>query len=150
MTAAELKKAAEAIWEKFNAHDVSDFDERIAPDFVNHNAAPGTPEGPEGQRQVAARLYEAFPDMRFEVEEVFTADHRVAVLGWMNGTQTGQFGPFPPNGKGFRVRQIHTFRFDDQRRLTEHLAVRDDVSMLRQLGHLPPPTGSASAGAPDA
>lgn len=141
MTAVELKVAAQELWEKFNAHDVSDYDERIAPDFVNHNAAPGTPEGPEGQRQVTARLYEAFPDMRFEIEEIFMADDRVAVLGWMNGTQEGQFGPFPPSGKEFRVRQVHTFRFDDQRRLTEHLAVRDDVSMRQQLGHMPAPAG---------
>jgi len=71
---------------------VSDYDERIAPEFVNHNAAPGTPNGPEGQRQVAARLYEGFPDMHFEIEEVFVADARVAVLGWMSGTQEGQLG----------------------------------------------------------
>ena len=94
MTTVELRTAAEEFWERFNAHDVSDSDERIAPGFVNHNAAPGTPEGLEGLRQVAARLYEAFPDMRFEVEEVFTTEDRVAVLGWMNGTQEGQFGPF--------------------------------------------------------
>ena len=141
MTTVELRTAAEEFWERFNAHDVSDSDERIAPGFVNHNAAPGTPEGPEGLRQVAARLYEAFPDMRFEVEEVFTTEDRVAVLGWMNGTQEGQFGPFPPSGKTFRARQIHTLRFDDQQRVIEHLAVRDDVSMLQQLGHMPAPGG---------
>ena len=141
MNSVELKAAVQDIWDRFNAHDVSDYDERIAPEFVNHNAAPGTPNGPEGQRQVAARLYEGFPDMSFETEEVFVADARVAVLGWMSGTQEGQFGPFPPTGKKFRVRHVHTFRFDDQGRLTEHLAVRDDVSMLQQLGHLPAPNG---------
>ncbi len=139
MTADELRALAREIWERFNAHDVSDYDERIAADFVNHNAAPGTPNGPEGQRQVAARLYEAFPDLRFEIEEIFVADDRVAVLGWMTGTQKGQFGPFPPTGKTYRTRHVHTFRFDDRRKLTEHLAVRDDVSMLQQLGHLPGP-----------
>jgi predicted ester cyclase len=80
MTADELSAMARDIWETFNAHDVSDYDEPIAPDFVNHNAAPGTPNGPEGQRQVAARLYEAFPDLRFEIEDTFVADNRVAVL----------------------------------------------------------------------
>jgi len=139
MTADELRGLAREIWEKFNAHDPSDYDEQIAADFVNHNAAPGTPDGPEGQRQVMARLYEAFPDLRFEIEEIFAADDRIAVLGWMTGTQQGQFGPFPPTGKAYRTRHVHTFRFDDQRKLKEHLAVRDDVSMLQQLGHLPGP-----------
>jgi len=139
MTDEELRELARDIWEKFNAHDVSDYDERIAPDFVNHNAAPGTPTGPEGQRQVAARLYEAFPDLTFEIEEIFVAENRVAVLGWMNGTQKGQFGPFPPTGKAYRTRHVHTFRFDDRGMVKEHLAVRDDVSMLQQLGHIPGP-----------
>ena len=77
MNPAELKAAVQDIWDRFNAHDVSDYDERIAPEFVNHNAAPGTPNGPEGQRQVEARLYQGFPNMRFEIEEVFVAD-----AGW--------------------------------------------------------------------
>jgi steroid delta-isomerase-like uncharacterized protein len=141
VNADELRAAAREIWDEFNAHDVSAYDERFAPDFVNHNAAPGTPEGPEGQRQVAARLYEAFPDLRFELEEVFLAENRIATLGWMNGTQEGRFGPFPASGRTYRARHIHTFRFDDQGRITEHLAVRDDVAMLQQLGHLPAPGG---------
>ena len=75
--------------------------------------------------------------MRFDVEEIFVSDNRVAILGWMNGTQEGQFGPFPPSGKPFRTRQIHTFRFNDAGLVTDHTAVRDDVSMLQQLGHMP-------------
>ena len=53
----------------------------------------------------------------------------------------GNVRPFPPSGKTFRARQIHTLRFDDQQRVIEHLAVRDDVSMLQQLGHMPAPGG---------
>jgi len=133
----DLKRIAEERWAAFNDHDLSEADEWIAPEFVNHNALPGTPKGPEGYRQVLSRLWTSFPDMRFDLEEVFTAEGRVAVLGWMNGTQEAQFGPFPPTSKSFRVRQIHTFRIDEAGKLTEHLAVRDDVAMLQQLGHLP-------------
>ena len=92
-----------------------------------------------------ARLCEAFPDLRFEIEEIFVADDRVAVLGWMSGTRRGQFGPFPASGKAFRGRHVHTFRFNGQRKLTEHLAVRDDVSMLQQLGHIPGLARSSTA-----
>lgn len=137
VNADEMIRLAEEEWDAFNRHDLSGAEERIAPEFHNHNAVPGTPGGPEGFRQVMTRLWSAFPDMSFDVEEVFTADNRVAVLGWMSGTQEGHFGPFPPKGKGFRVRQIHTFRINADRKLTEHLAVRDDVAMLQQLGHLP-------------
>ena len=138
MTDEQLREAARRIWDKFNAHDLDwDDDLRISPEFENANALPGTPPGPEGMRQVAERLFSAFPDMRFEIEEIFVAEQRFATLGWMSGTQEGQFGPFPPSGKPFRVRQIHTYGFDDQDRIANHVAVRDDVAMLQQLGHLP-------------
>ena len=68
--------------------------EFFAPGFVNHNARPGTPAGPEGARQVFSRLWA--------------------------GCETGL--------------------------ITEHLAVRDDVTVFRQLGALPAaisPTGPA-------
>jgi nogalonic acid methyl ester cyclase / aklanonic acid methyl ester cyclase len=73
----------------------------------------------------------------FEIEEIFVAEQRVATLGWMSGTQEGQFGRFPPTGRTFRVRQIHTYGFDEQGRIVNHIAVRDDVAMLQQLAHLP-------------
>ncbi len=37
---------------------------------MNHNALPGTPPGPEGHRQVVKRLWEAFPDARFEIKHL--------------------------------------------------------------------------------
>ena len=137
MTTPDLKSLTYELWAQFNAHDMSNYDQVIAPTFVNCEAAEGTPCGPEGQRQVSRRLYEAFPDMRFEIEEVFVSGNRVAALGWMSGTQQGRFGPFPPTHKSFRVQHMQIFRFDQDSRLLEHSAVRDDLSMLQQLGHIP-------------
>jgi len=34
---------------------------------------------------------------------------------------------------------VHIVTLDDQGKMTEHLAVRDDVAMLQQLGVLPEP-----------
>jgi predicted ester cyclase len=138
MTDDELRDAARRIWAKFNAHDLEpDPGLPVSPEFENHNALPGTPRGQEGFRQVPERLFAAFPDMRFEVEEIFVTEQRVATLGWMSGTQEGQFGKLPPSGRSFRARQIHTYGFDEQGRILDHLAVRDDIAMLGQLGHLP-------------
>ncbi len=44
---------------------------------------------------------------------------------------------FPPTGRSFAVRQCHVFRFRDGL-CAEHIAVRDDLGMMTQLGHLPP------------
>ncbi len=134
MDRAELDDLNRQAWELFNAHDLDGMLARTADDFVNHNAAPGTPHGPEGQRQVNERLWAAFPDVTFEVEDVLVADDRVAAIGTMRGTHKGEFMGIPPTGKRFEARQMHRLRFNDERKVTEHLAVRDDVAMFAQLG----------------
>jgi predicted ester cyclase len=40
-----------------------------------------------------------------------------------------------PNGKTFSVKHIHRFLMRDGK-IVEHFAVRDDLGMFRQLGHL--------------
>jgi hypothetical protein len=80
-------------------------------------------------RQVAERLYSASRICALRSKRSLSPSS-VAVLGWMTGTQDGPFGPYPPSGKAFRVRQIHTYAFDDQGRIANHVAVRDDVAML--------------------
>jgi len=40
-----------------------------------------------------------------------------------------------PSGKTFRVKHIHRFRLRDGK-IVEHIAVRDDLGMFQQLGHL--------------
>lgn len=127
MTDEELRGAARRIWSQFNAHDLDLADPEFAPSFENANALPGTSPGPEGMRQVAERLYSAFPDMRFEIEEIFVAEQRVATLGWMSGTQEGQFGRFPHTGRTFRVRQIHTYGFNEQGRIVNHSALHESA-----------------------
>ncbi len=40
-----------------------------------------------------------------------------------------------PNGKTFQVKHIHRFRLR-YGKIIEHFAVRDDLGMFQQLGHL--------------
>ena len=52
------KARAQAFWtELFNAHDLRNVRAFFAPGFVNHNARPGTPNGPGGAEQVFGRLW---------------------------------------------------------------------------------------------
>jgi steroid delta-isomerase-like uncharacterized protein len=134
MERAELEDLNRLAWELFNAHDMDGMLANLANDYINHNALPGTSPGPEGQREVNERLWAAFPDLSFEVEDVLMADDRVATIGTMRGTHRGEFMGLPPSNKRFEARQVHRLRFNDEGNVTEHLAVRDDVAMLAQLG----------------
>jgi predicted ester cyclase len=52
----------------------------------------------------------------------------------MSGTHEGTLLGVPPTGRQVEWRQCHLYRFDENGRAVEHDAIRDDASLLRQLG----------------
>src|SRR3954451_13402062 len=118
----------------FNARELDVLDAITAPDFVNHNALAGTPRGPEGHRQVVERLWKAFPDAHFEIEHLASDGDTVICIGTMSGTHEGTLLGVRATGRKVEWRQCHMYRFDESGRTVEHDAIRDDVSLLRQLG----------------
>jgi steroid delta-isomerase-like uncharacterized protein len=131
----DLAGRVRAFWERaFNARDLDEVDAITAPDFVNRNALPGTPAGPEGHRQVLQRLWEAFPDAHFEIEHLAGDGDTVICVGTMSGTHAGTLLGVPPTGRTVRWRQCHLYRFDERGRAVEHDAIRDDAGLLRQFG----------------
>lgn len=119
-------------------------------DYVNEMATDEPPAcrrpGVPGFMATAAWLHLAFRDLAFAVEHVISDAEQTVARVRMTGTQTGPFvifpgderpTTFPPTHRAFDVRQIHVFRHDG-RRHTGHLAVREDLPMMTQLGHLPP------------
>ena len=127
----------------------------IHPAHVNHMAADEPPAcatpGIPGFLATSAWLRLAFSDLSFEIIELTADDDRTMAHVRMSGRQTGPFVVFPPGarpvvfaptGLAFSVRQVHVFRHRDGRH-GEHIAVRDDLGMMTQLGHLPPSPGAA-------
>lgn len=119
-------------------------------DYVNEMAVDEPPAcrrpGVPGFMATAAWLHLAFPDLAFAVEHVISDAQQTVARVRMTGTQTGPFvvfpahrrpTTFPPTGRTLDVRQVHVFRHDGHRH-TGHLAVREDLPMMTQLGHLPP------------
>jgi predicted ester cyclase len=132
------KARAQAFWsELFNAHDLRKIRGFLAPGFVNHNARPGTLGGPEGARQVFSRLWAGCSDMRFDLQATVAEGSKVVCIGVMTGTHDGPFHGISAMHRPTAARQIHVLTFNDTGLITEHLAVRDDVAVLRQLGALP-------------
>ena len=133
------KARAQAFWtELFNAHDLRNVRGFFAPGFVNHNARPGTHDGPEGAGQVFGRLWAGCSDMHFDLQAMVAEGSKVVCIGVMTGTHDGRFHGIPATHRRTAARQIHVLTFNDTGLITEHLAVRDDITVLRQLGALPP------------
>lgn len=133
--ASDVEGCVRAFWEQaFNGRRLCVIDEITAPGFVNRNALPGTPPGPEGHRQVVQRLWEALPDAHFEIEHLASDGDTVICIGTMSGTHAGTLLGVAAGGREIAWRQCHLYRFDESGRAIEHDAIRDDVSLLRQLG----------------
>jgi steroid delta-isomerase-like uncharacterized protein len=130
--------------ELFNQGNLAVADEVIAPEFVNHEAPPGHTPGPESMRAVAGMLRTAFPDLHFTIEELIAEGDLVAGRVTMRGTHEGPFMSMPPTGRRLEQAQMHFVRFKDGKAV-EHWGVRDDVSMLRQIGLMPEPSGAGHA-----
>ena len=132
---ADNKARARLIWaELFNARDLRLAPALFAPEFVNHNARPGTPKGPDGVAEVFTRLWAGSSDLRFSVQDLVAEGDKVVCIGVMSGTHDGPFQGMPATHRPFAARQMHALTFNADGLVTEHLAVRDDLTMLRQLG----------------
>lgn len=88
----------------------------------------------------------AFPDLHFDVDTQLADGDTVMCEVTFSGTHLGEFVLLPPyrgltgpalspNGRSFSVKHIHRFRLSEGR-IVEHFAVRDDLGMFSQLGHL--------------
>ncbi|MDF2975875.1 MAG: putative SnoaL-like polyketide cyclase [Actinomycetospora sp.] len=105
---------------------------------------------PEGLHRSAVRLRGAFADMRWEVREAVQDGALVVLHTTMSGRQAGTataYGPegtvravFPSRGRSFSATQTHWLRTKGGK-IAEHWANRDDLTMSRQLGWLPPTPG---------
>jgi steroid delta-isomerase-like uncharacterized protein len=140
MPAAEENKAQfrRTYEELLNGGDLSVADELVAPDFVNHEAPPGMDRGPDSMRGLATMLRTAFPDLHFTIEELVAEGDTVAGRLTMSGTHEGPLMGMPPTGRTVRQNHMHFVRFREGKAV-EHWGVRDDTTMMQQLGAVPPP-----------
>jgi len=116
--------------------DVAALTEVVHPNCVNHEAPPGTPEGLEGMKQTMLWLRQVFSDLRWEIHKVVGEGDTVAVYCTLHGRQTGELMGVPPTNRSVAFRQMHLVRFQDGKSI-EHWAVRDDLTLMRQLGMVP-------------
>lgn len=125
--------------EAFNRHDVDALAALVQDGLVNHSAVPEA-QGAAGLRAIVSKVLAAFPDASYSLEDLIADGDRVVLRVKMTGTNTGTLAflrvPLPATGKRVESESVHILRVADGK-VAEHWAGRDDIGMLRQLGHLP-------------
>ncbi|MFJ8494484.1 ester cyclase [Streptomyces sp. NPDC094038] len=110
--------------------------------------------GPAGVLASSAWMRSAYSDLRFPILSTGVDDERgqVFVRLRMQGRHTGPFVLFrdgkldkvvPPTGRELDYEHIHVLTVRDGK-VVEHEAVRDDMTMLGQLGVFPPTPAMAA------
>ena len=138
MSTAEKNKAQfRRVYEEgLNGGNLAVADEVIDPECLDHEAHPGGDRGPESIRALITMLRTAFPDLHFSIEHLIAEGDTVAGRLTMSGTHEGPLMGIPPTGHYVRQNHMHFVRFRDGKAI-EHWGVRDDVTMMRQLGTFP-------------
>lgn len=137
----------------FNEGDEDAARTYVAAGFVDHEAPPGSPGGPEGYLATARYMRATFSDATWHPEDFFAAGDRFAVRLQFSGRQTGEFLGIPPTGRPISIQHLHLYRVENGQ-VVEHWGGRDDLSMLIQLGVIPaqsaaPVTAGAYAPRPE-
>ncbi len=133
----ELKAKARRIWEEiFPAGDVAALADLIAVDGIDHAAAPSEAQGLEGARRAMLWLGRAFSDQRWQINNVIGEGDTVVLMCTHHARHTGDLMGISPTGREVHYDYIHVVRFQDGK-VVEHWGVRDDLTLMRQLGVLP-------------
>jgi steroid delta-isomerase-like uncharacterized protein len=107
--------------------------EVFAEDFYDPTNPPGMQHGHDGHLAVVNLFMGAFPDMRWEVEDLLADGDKVVARTTMTGTHGGDFFGIPASGREVRVAGIHMLTLRDGK-IVRHDGVNDDLGLMRQLG----------------
>jgi predicted ester cyclase len=142
----ELKRKARRIWEEiFPAGDAEALAEIIAADGIDHQAPPDEPQGLEGAVRAMRWLGRVFSDQRWEINQVVGEADTVVIYATHHARHTGDLMGIPPTGREVAYDYVHIVRFEAGK-VVEHWGVRDDMTLMRQLGVVPEaPVAAASA-----
>jgi predicted ester cyclase len=109
-----------------------------AEDVSNH----GRPAGRAGIQRIFEALYTIFPDWHMDLREVLSDGDEVVAVMTMTGTHLGKSDVpvlggglvgVEPTGAKVTVGHMHRYRLRDGL-VQDHVALRDDLGMMQQLG----------------
>lgn len=133
-----VRRHFEVLW---NRGEIGKIDDYFSQEFSNFGVHYSDVRGII--QQIIRTWRGAFPDLRFQIDLLVEESDTVMCEVTLSGTHLGDFpqipplhGPtLPPTGRKFTVKHAHRFRLKEAK-IVEHFAVRDDLGMFQQLGHL--------------
>jgi predicted ester cyclase len=143
------ERAARAVLDALNDRQPERVRELVTAEFVDHGAPPGlVPPGPDGYIAVLRFLLDVL-QLRYEVHDVVADGDKVAIRATAYGVHNTDHLGVPATGRPYAMPTMHLYRGEGDR-LAEHWGVRDELTVLQQVGAIPtppPPALAAHSGA---
>ncbi len=95
-----------------NDKDLSVCEAMLAADYVDHDAGPDTPPGPESIKAYMADFLARYPDLHVEIEDLFCSGNRAAARLVWRGTNS-------QTGEAYQQAGIIMLRLNDQGQFVE-------------------------------
>ncbi|ONM46623.1 ester cyclase [Nocardia donostiensis] len=114
--------------------DLDESLELLTDDFIAN--IPGLDEprrGRDAWRFGVEAMHEAFPDLRVEIENIFSVGDEVAVRLRFSGTHKGTFQGIEPTHRTVNFRSLEHYRVVGDK-IAEEWVAPDIASLMRQLG----------------
>jgi predicted ester cyclase len=118
--------------------NLDELEDLCAHDMVNHSLAASRPQGLSGTRQFLTESATRFGDTGWTAVQVIAEGDFVVQYGTRGGHwQGGPLFGFDVQPGPYQREVVFLYRLHDGL-ISDRWAVRDDLTMLRQLGALPP------------
>ena len=108
-------------------------EELLGDHYVSHDL----PSDPAALKRFIGGFHSAFPDGRITIEQMIAEGDTVALRATFHGTQTSKFQDILPTGKTVTVPAQDIYRVVEGK-MVEHWGGPNQLSLLQQLGVLPP------------
>jgi steroid delta-isomerase-like uncharacterized protein len=134
---AVVQRFYQEIW---NERNLAVVEEIFAPNCVTHQLSSGAAietasRDPETVKHHVGEWVKAFPDLRFEVEEVLADGDRVVSRSVMHGTHEGDWHGIAPTGRQVTIRMMVIHRIADGQ-IAEDWVLVESLGFFQQLGLL--------------
>jgi steroid delta-isomerase-like uncharacterized protein len=109
-------------------------DELFAGNYTHHDSStPDVGRGPDGEKKRVTLYRNAFPDLRFNVEDLIAEGESVTARWSCRGTHKAELNGIAPTGKQITISGISVVRFSSGK-MVEGWVNWDALGMMQQLG----------------
>ena len=137
-----IQTAKEAL-AAFNAHDIEGYLRHVDNSYVGESETMGKVHGHQGLRQMLTTMFQAFPDLHIEVEDLIASGDHVVSRAVLTGTHKGSFAGVPATNKKVSWHGCNVVEVKNGKAIRSRMYA-DNLSLMRQLGAIPMPKSTTA------